>query len=126
MRLRLRHRSAQLKRDRQRARCVTAGDGKHGIGETGVEGAVDLHIQRPIGRKGRGAGQAQGGASPGVDCRVKRCSASRELAGAGDVERGQAEVAHLRCAHTLQTHPPFAGRTGWCSADRRLAVGDAG
>ena len=38
----------------------------------------------------------------------------------------QAGVAHLRRDHTLQTHAPFAGRIAGRSADRRIAVGDAG
>ena len=70
LRLRFCDRPAQLKRDRERTRGVTTGDGKHGIGEPGVEGAVDLHIQRPVGREGSRAGYAHIVASPGIDCRV--------------------------------------------------------
>ena len=126
LRLRFCNRPAHLKRDRQRTRSVTTGDGKHGIGEARVEGAVDLHVQRPVGRERSGAGEAHSVASPGIDCRVERRSPTGEPAGARDVKRGQAGVAHLRRDHALQTHAPFAGRIAWRSADRRLAVGDAG
>ena len=126
LRLRFCDRPAQLKRDRERTRGVTTGHGKHGIGEASVEGAVDLHVQRPVGREGSGAGDAHSVASPGIDCRVNRGSPTGKPAGARDVKRGQAGVAHLRRDHTLQTHAPLAGRIAWRSPDRRLAVGDAG
>ena len=51
---------------------------------------------------------------------------SGKPAGAGDIKRGQAGIAHLRRDHVLETHAPFAGRIAWRSSDRRLAVGDAG
>ena len=37
---------------------MTAADRKRGVGEAGVEPAVDLHVERAVGAEGRGAGQA--------------------------------------------------------------------
>ena len=63
---------------------------------------------------------------PALIVDVNRGSSTGESAGARDIKRGQARIAHLRRDHALQTHPPFAGRIARRSPDRRLAVGDAG
>ena len=126
LRLRFCDRPAQLKSDRERAGGVTTGHGKHGIGEPRVEGAVDLHVQRPVGREGSRAGHAHGVARPGIDRDIERCSPSREPAGASDVKRRQPGVAHLRNDHALQTHTPFTRRSVWSSADVGFTVCDAG
>ena len=49
LRLRLRDRAAELHRHRERARNMTAADRKRGVGEAGVEPAVDLHVERAVG-----------------------------------------------------------------------------
>ena len=99
LRLRLCNRPAQLKRDRERTRGVTAGHGKHGIGEAGVESAVDLHVERPVGREGSGAGDAHGVASPGIDCRRQ---ATFGLPRAGRSPRRQAR-ASPHCAFAARS-----------------------
>ena len=126
LRLRLGDGPAELHRHRERARNMTAIDRKRDVGEAGVEPAVDLHVERAVGAEGRGAGQADRIAGASIDREVKRSAAPAKPAGAGDIERRRGGASGLRRADLLQAQTPVAGWIVGRSADRRLAVGDAG
>ncbi len=104
---------------------MTAADRKRGVGEAGVEPAIDLHVERATGAEGRGAGQADRIAGARIDREIKRGAAAAETAGAGDIEQRRGDASYLRRADLLQAQTPVARGIVRRSADRRLAVGDA-
>ena len=126
LRLRLRDGPAQSDRQCDCAGHATAGRGQDGVGETGVEPAVELEIQRAVARERRRSGDVNGiGAARGGGD-VDRASPASEPARADDVERRQGVAARLRKAHLPQPDAPVAGWIARRSPDGRFAVGCSG
>ena len=107
-------------------RSVTARDRKRGVGEAGVELAVDLHVERAVGRKGAEPVRRTALPAPALTATSSDVRPPPSRPEPATSSAGRAGVARLRRAHALQTQAPVAGRIARRSADRRLAVGDAG